>query len=101
MAKFSKVIDDIDSVIGSYTDQSSHEARKKVLNVKTGLTGIITSEGIPNPADNEGRGFIVQWLHTGGNTWYPMKTLQGVNSEIKQISQELTDLFTTAIEVNK
>lgn len=101
MAKtLGKVIDDIDSIISSYTDQSSHEARKEVVNLKTGQAGIIVSENIPNPKDNSGRGFMVQWKNTGGSSWYPMKTLDGLNSEIKPVSQELKDLFSTATEVN-
>lgn len=92
------VVKQIDSKISSYTEEENFAVHdKKVINTATTDTGYIVSNGVTDPSALEGgNGFIVKWKRTGETKWYPQKVLDGVNSEVKLIDNNMLDIMRTA-----
>lgn len=95
MQSIADIVDAIDTQIGAYTDEKTYEARQRVIDTETGKTGIIISRNVENPEGGKGKGFIVQWMGTGGQSYYPMSELDKVNSKLKLEDPQLEDYLRT------
>ena len=95
LESFIQIVDNIDTAINSYTDETSHELRKRVVDGESGRKGIVVSNNVTNPDGGKGNGFIVQWLVTGGQKWYPANELNKVNGNLKEVDNEMLDYLLT------
>ena len=96
MQSLIQIIDQINTGISSYTDDTTSEQRRRVVDLETGKKGIIVSQNVADPAGkNSAKGFVVQWMAVGGNTWYPSSELDRVNGKLKEVKPEFLDHFTT------
>lgn len=98
MAKnsFIQILDTVNTAINSYTEETSHEARERVIDSASGRKGIIVSYNTKDPSGKEkGEGVIVQWLVVGGQDWFPKTELEKVNGRIKKVDPEMLDYFLT------
>lgn len=93
---FIQIVDNIDTAINSYTDETSHEVRQRVVDSESGRKGIVVSNNITDPdSGGKGKGFLVQWLVTGGQKWYPQNELNKVNGKLKEVDSEMLDYLLT------
>lgn len=93
---FIQIVDNLDSSIDSYTNELSHTVKTRVIEVDTGRKGVIISKNVDDPEGNsKGKGFIVQWMITGGQSWFPKNELEKVNGKIKEVNPEMLDYLLT------
>ena len=93
-----QTIQDLDTKISSYTEDSTTEKRSRVIDVTNNNYGIVVSHDISDPdSKSKEKGCMVKWQKTGEMKWYSKKSLENINSQVKLISPSVVDFLVNFI----
>jgi len=90
------VVKELDSRITTYTDETSADARIKVVDSNNN-EGVIVGYNVKNPS-GKNKGHIVKWKRTGEMKWYSEKDLNSDSGDIKLVKPTIEDFLISFIK---